>query len=105
MKELVKELSKKAVNYNYGCYGKYPCSERDYCRFCGGTNNAHNCDEDCPADEFDEGFIKGWDAAVYYLAKLPFDKMLEYFNEALEDVSMEEVIEENKDVLKRLKDR
>lgn len=55
--------------------------------------------------EVEIAFREGWDAAVYYLAKLPFDKKLEYFNEALEDVTMEEVIEENKDVLERLKDR
>lgn len=53
--------------------------------------------------EVEIAFREGWDAAVYYLAKLPFDKKLEYFNEVLNDVSMEEVIEENKDVLKRLK--
>lgn len=55
--------------------------------------------------EVEIAFKAGWDSAVYYLAKLPFDKMLEYFNEVLNDVSMEEVIEENKDVLKRLKDK
>lgn len=56
-------------------------------------------------DDIEEAFLKGWDAAVDYLAKLPFDKMLKYFNEALKDVTMEEVIEENKDVLNRLKDK
>lgn len=55
--------------------------------------------------EVEIAFKAGWDAAVNYLAKLPFDKMLKYFNEVLNDVTMEEVIEENKDVLKRLKDK
>ena len=53
----------------------------------------------------EQAFEEGWDAAVNYLAKLPFDKILKYFNEALKDVTMEEVIEENKDVLKRLKNK
>lgn len=53
--------------------------------------------------EVESAFKAGWDAAVNYLAKLPFDKIPQYFNEALKDVTMEEVIEENKDVLERLK--
>lgn len=70
----------------------------------------HEEDIDAVMKLFREGYVwlafeAGWDAAVNYLAKLPFDKMLKYFNEALEDVTMEEVIEENKDVLKRLKDK
>lgn len=68
----------------------------------------HEEDIDAVMKLFREGYVwlafeAGWDAAVNYLAKLPFDEILKYFNEVLNDVSMEEVIEENKDVLKRLK--
>lgn len=74
------------------------------------SKERHKEDIDAVMKLFREGYVTlafeaGWDAAVYYLAKLPFDKMLKYFNEVLNDVSMEEVIEENKDVLKRLKDK
>lgn len=74
------------------------------------SKERHKEDIDAVMKLFREGYVTlafeaGWDAAVNYLAKLPFDKMLKYFNEVLNDVSMEEVIEENKDVLERLKDR
>lgn len=74
------------------------------------SKERHKEDIDAVMKLFREGYVTlafeaGWDAAVNYLAKLPFDKILEYFNEALEDVTMEEVIEENKDVLKRLKNK
>lgn len=70
----------------------------------------HKEDIDAVMKVFSEGYVTlsfeaGWDAAVNYLAKLPLNKMLQYFNEALKDVTMEEVIEENKDVLNRLKDK
>ncbi len=99
------ELAKQAVNEHYQCNGKYPCSERAYCRFCNGKNNAHNCNEDCYADEFNEGFYAGWDAAVNYLANLPFDKMLKHFECVLNNKPFDAIIEENKDILKRLKDK
>lgn len=74
------------------------------------SKERHKEDIDAVMKLFREGYVTlafeaGWDAAVNYLAKLPFDKILKYFNEALKDVTMEEVIEENKDVLERLKDR
>lgn len=74
------------------------------------SKERHKEDIDAVMKLFREGYVTlafeaGWDAAVNYLAKFPFDKMLEYFNESLKDVTMEEVIEENKDVLERLKDR
>lgn len=70
----------------------------------------HKDDIDAVMKIFREGYVSlafeaGWDAAVNYLVKLPFDKMFEYFNEVVKDVTMEDVIEENKDVLKRLKEK
>lgn len=43
---------------------KYGCKERKYCQFCGGNNTAHDCDEDCQADIYNEGFYSGWDEAL-----------------------------------------
>lgn len=40
-----------------------------------------------------EDFIAGWEAAMQHLYKLPLD------------LTIEEIINQNKDVLKRLKDR
>lgn len=53
----------------------------------------------------EQAFEEGWDAAVDYLARLPLDKMLKYFNAVLKDVTIDEIIKENKDVLIRLKDK
>lgn len=68
------EMLREAVHDHYQCNGKYACEERAYCRFCEGENIAHDCDEDCYADEFSEGFIAGWDACLKYLASLPLDE-------------------------------
>lgn len=40
-----------------------------------------------------EDFIAGWEAAIQYLYELPLD------------LTIEEIINQNKDVLKRLKDK
>lgn len=48
-----------------------------------------------------EDFIAGWDAAVDYLANLPLDKMLKYFESVLNDKPFESIIED----VKRLKDK
>lgn len=53
------EMLMEAVHYHYQCNGKHACEERAYCRFCEGDNIAHDCDEDCFADEFSEGFLSG----------------------------------------------
>lgn len=43
---------------------------------CDGENIAHDCDEDCCADEFSEGFLAGWDACLKHLATLPLDEAI-----------------------------
>lgn len=58
------EMLREAVHQHYQCNGKYACSERAYCLFCDGENIAHDCDDECFADEFSEGFLAGWDAAL-----------------------------------------
>lgn len=68
------KMLREAVHQHYQCNGKYACEERAYCRFCDGENIAHDCDEDCCADEFSEGFLAGWDACLKYLASLPLDE-------------------------------
>ena len=70
------ELLKEAVHQHYQCDGKYPCEERAYCRFCEGKNIAHDCDEDCCADEFAEGFEVGWNACLEHLASMPWDEAM-----------------------------
>lgn len=70
------EMLREAVHNQYACFGMYGCTEREYCRFCVGTNNAHNCDDECFADEFAEGFEKGWDACMKHLAVLPWDEAM-----------------------------
>lgn len=70
------EMLREAVHKLYQCNGKYACEERAYCRFCGGENLAHDCDDDCYADEFSEGFLAGWDACMKHLASLPLDEAI-----------------------------
>lgn len=70
------EMLREAVHDHYQCNGKYACEERAYCRFCDGENIAHDCDEDCFADEFSEGFLSGWDACLKYLGDIPWDKAM-----------------------------
>lgn len=70
------EMLREAVHQHYQCNGEYACVERAYCRFCDGENIAHDCDEDCFADEFSEGFLSGWDACLKYLGDIPWDKAM-----------------------------
>ncbi len=70
------ELLKEAVQKEYLCNGKYACSERAYCRFCEGTNTAHDCDYECYAEEFSEGFEAGWDACLKYLGEIPWNEAM-----------------------------
>ncbi len=74
------EMLREAVHDHYQCNGKYACEERAYCRFCDGENIAHDCDEDCCADEFSEGFLAGWDACLKYLGNIPW-------NEAMDEIA------------------
>lgn len=57
-KEDIEKAAVGAIRENYGCNGKYPCTERDYCQYGTGKNTAFDCNE-CGADEFNEGFIVG----------------------------------------------
>lgn len=70
------EMLREAVHDHYQCNGKYACEERAYCRFCEGENIAHDCDEDCFADEFSEGFLYGWDACLKYLGEIPWNEAM-----------------------------
>lgn len=56
-KQIEKEAN-EAIHKHYNCNGKYPCKENDDCMYCNGQNTAYDCNE-CRADEFNEGFIKG----------------------------------------------
>ena len=58
-KEQIEKAAKEAVQDYFQCNGKYPCKDRDYCEFCNGHNSAFDCNEDCGADNFNEGFIAG----------------------------------------------
>ena len=70
------EMLREAIHQHYQCNGKYDCSERAYCRFCDGENIAHDCDDECFADEFAEGFLAGWDAALKHLGEIPWDEAM-----------------------------
>ena len=74
------EMLREAVHNHYQCNGKHACEERAYCRFCEGENIAHDCDEDCFADEFSEGFLYGWDACLKHLGEIPW-------NEAMDEIT------------------
>lgn len=74
------EMLREAVHDHYQCNGKYACEERAYCRFCEGENIAYDCDEDCFADEFSEGFLYGWDACLKHLGEIPC-------NEAMDEIT------------------
>lgn len=58
-REQIEKAANEAVQEHFQCNGKYPCEERDYCEFCNGNNSAFDCNEDCGADDFNEGFIAG----------------------------------------------
>lgn len=46
----------------------------------------------------ESAYMAGWDAAVTYLANLPLDKMLKYFESVLKNKPFDTILEENKDV-------
>lgn len=57
-REEIEKAAIYAIHQHYNCNGKYPCTERDYCRFCAGSNTSYDCNE-CGADDFSEGFSAG----------------------------------------------
>lgn len=57
-KEQIEKAAKQAIHEYYNCNGKYPCIKKDYCMYHNGHNTSYDCDE-CGADNFYEGFIKG----------------------------------------------
>lgn len=57
-REDIEKAAVSAICENYGCNGKYPCTERDYCIYGTGKNTAFDCNE-CGADEFANGFMVG----------------------------------------------
>jgi len=57
-REEIEKAAIYAIHQHYNCNGKYPCTERDYCRFCAGSNTSYDCNE-CGADDFSEGFYWG----------------------------------------------
>ena len=57
-KEQIEKEAKQAIHEYYNCNGKYPCINKDYCMYYNGHNTSYDCDE-CGADNFYEGFIKG----------------------------------------------
>lgn len=52
------ERAKRAVQAHYNCNGEYPCSRYNDCVFGSGSNTAWDCEE-CGADEFEAGYLKG----------------------------------------------
>lgn len=59
------EKAKESIHKYFMCKSeKYGCREKEYCQFCNGKNTAHDCDEDCQADIYNEGFYAGWDEAL-----------------------------------------
>lgn len=59
-RETIEKAMRNAVQARCQCnWDDYPCEERDYCEFCNGHNSAFDCDENCDADAFSEGFIAG----------------------------------------------
>lgn len=58
-RETIEKAMKNAVQARCQCNWEYSCEGRDYCEFCNGHNSAFDCDENCDADAFSEGFIAG----------------------------------------------
>lgn len=69
-------MLREAVHDHYQCNSKHACQERSYCCFCEGQNIAHDCDEDCFADEFSEVFLSGWDACLRHLGEIPWNEAI-----------------------------
>ncbi len=57
-KEHIEQAAKQAIHECYNCNGKFPCVYKDECMYHNGHNTSYDCDE-CGADNFYEGFIKG----------------------------------------------
>lgn len=52
----IEERAKAEVRDWYNC--NYPCSSYNECIFGNGSNAAYDCEE-CGADEFNNGYLKG----------------------------------------------
>lgn len=89
-REQIEKAAKEAVQDHFQCNGKYPCEERNYCEFCNGHNSAFDCNEDCGADDFNEGFFVGAQWMADRLCHLPLDRMVqeltEYINQKEEQL-------------------
>lgn len=70
------EMLRESVRKEYQCTGKYPCTERAYCRLCDGVNNANDCEDECYAEEFALGFDAGWDACLKHLGEIPWNEAM-----------------------------
>lgn len=80
-RQTIEKAAKEAVQNNFQCNGKYPCKERNYCKFCNGHNSAFDCNEDCGADDFNEGFIAGVEWLANYLFRIPFVEIIDELHE------------------------
>lgn len=80
----IKERAKQAVQANYNCKGEYPCSNYKNCVFGCGTNTAYDCEE-CGADEFEVGYLKG----SAEQRKIDIEKACEEFNAFVDKVMSE----------------
>lgn len=142
--EMKEQKAKESIHKYFMCNSeKYGCKEKKYCQFCGGNNTAHDCDEDCQADIYNEGFYSGWDEALKNILVDASKELPEYdidvwvVNEKgyqffchrsnnehvvkdeydwcnytgsdiiawIRPISFDEILNNNKDVLKRLKDK
>lgn len=56
MTKSIGQRSKEAVHHQYNC--EYPCGSYECCIFGSGSNTSYDCEE-CGADEFQNGYIKG----------------------------------------------
>ncbi len=54
----IEQAAKEAINEYYGCYTSHYCY-KERCCYCDGNEPAHDCDFDCSADAFNEGFVTG----------------------------------------------
>lgn len=84
----IEERAKAAVRAWYNC--NYPCSSFNECIFGNGSNTAYDCEE-CGADEFNNGYLKG----ATEQQKIDIEKVYH----ALEKVVSKEILEELRKVI------
>ena len=88
-REQIEKAAKKAVQNHFQCNGKYPCEERNYCEFYNGHNSAFDCNEDCGADDFNEGFLAGAKHVLDHLCSIPWDEAIRQLAEYAEEKDSE----------------